>query len=83
MEMKAALAESWVTCPYCKWRRATSPDHVPPLSAFAPGCWTGTLVPSCLRCNMSRGGAERQAKAPDKRRGIKRRRGTLGRSGYQ
>ena len=72
--MKAALAVEWVVCPYCKWRRATSPDHVPPLSEFPPGLWRGRLVPACLKCNMARGGADRQRRRVGK---VVRRKGTF------
>lgn len=50
---KAALAESVVPCFWCQIRRATTPDHNPPVSL---GGGDGDLIPSCLKCQYSRGG---------------------------
>ena len=37
-------------------RRATTIDHVPPLSSVAdPRTWQGELLPACKKCNYGHG----------------------------
>ena len=61
-EYRAALEllrRSDMPCCHCGARRATSPDHVPPLADHVHtrvgDCCA--LVPACAPCNLSRGAA--------------------------
>ena len=60
---KQRLKEMNVICCWCGVRRATTPDHDPPLVVAPTGPWR--LVPSCAKCNYRRGqrlGVARRAK---------------------
>jgi len=59
--MAAALAAGDVPCHHGCGRRATSPDHVPPLGRHAHIAGSGccALAPSCLPCQRSQGARER------------------------
>jgi hypothetical protein len=54
---RAWLSANRVVCVHCHERRATTPDHQPPLSdANRRGVpWAGTLVPSCWQCSIQQG----------------------------
>jgi len=43
-------------CYWCKEKPATQLDHEPPIASFdRPELWQGQLLPSCAKCNLSRG----------------------------
>lgn len=50
---KRHLAESFVLCFWCAQARAVTPDHNPPVIL---GGGDDDLVPSCMKCQLSRGG---------------------------
>lgn len=55
---RAWLARNPVRCVWCNWRRATSPDHDPPLQSHAhvEGSGCCRLLPSCVPCQSLQGG---------------------------
>ena len=53
---RARLLAGHPMCVWCRERRATEADHVPPLvEAPSPELWVGKLVPACKKCNSARG----------------------------
>lgn len=50
-------------CFYCKLVPADTLDHNPPLDTFpSPDLWVGKLIPSCAKCNYSKGAKYGNAK---------------------
>ena len=66
--MKERLARTETPCEWCGVRRATTPDHEPPIADFPPGQWDGWLVDSCDCCNKARAARRSTAKRHGKPR---------------
>lgn len=45
---KAVLGEPCIWC----GAPATTGEHLPPLSAYPPGEWQGSIYPACAKCNF-------------------------------
>lgn len=60
LRAKAELAAGVVVCWECKTRRATVPDHSPPLTAHVhvEGSGCCRLLPHCLTCSRAQGGRQ-------------------------